>query len=88
MIVLDCSMNLDLTHQLLFGSALCQTRFLDDLGCMDELRLSVDELVTLGKTSLAKILTLYISLDTYLATGLFEFFLNNLLLLDCIGPLI
>ena len=81
MVVLDRPVNLDLTHQLLLGSALSQTRFLDDLGSVDELRLTVDELIAFGKASLAKIFALDVPLNSNLAIRLFEFLFNDLLLL-------
>ena len=80
--MLDSSMNLDLTHQLLFCSALGQTGLLNDLGCMDELGLSVDEFVAFGEASLAKVLALDVSFDAYFTIGLFEFLLDDCLRLD------
>ena len=81
MIVLDRPMNLDLTHKLLLGSALSQTWFLDDLGSVDELRLTIDKLIALSKASLAEIFAFDVPLYSNLAIRLFEFLFNDLLLL-------
>ena len=81
-IVLDGPMNFDLTHQLLLCSALREARLLDNLGCMHELSLTVDELVALGKASLAKIFSFYVPFDSNLVVRLFEFLFYDLLLLN------
>lgn len=75
--VLDTSMDFDLTHKLLFGSALCQRRLLDDFGCVDEVGLSVDEFETFGESTLAKELSLEVAADPDLATRLLEFLFDD-----------
>ena len=51
--VLDTTMNLDLTHQLLFCSTLRQRRLLDDFGSMNEVGICIHKLEALGKAALS-----------------------------------
>lgn len=53
-LVLDGSVNFDLTHQLLLGAAPLQRTLLDDLRRRDRLRIALHEFVTLGEAALAQ----------------------------------
>lgn len=77
--VLDTSMDFDLTHQLLFGSALRQRRFLDDFGCVDEVGLRVDEFETFCEATFTKELSFEVATDPDFATRLLEFLFDDCL---------
>ena len=76
--MLDATVNFDFTHELLLRSTLRQARLLDDFRSMNEARVSIYELVTLGEASLAKELALNIAPYSNLPTAiLFEFLFND-----------
>ena len=76
--MLDAAMNLNLTHELLFGSALRQTALLNNLSCVNETRIGIYELVALGEAALAQEFALNVPSDTNLARAvLFEFLLHD-----------
>ena len=52
------SVDLDLTHQLLLGSRLCQSSLVDDLSSRESLCLLVVEFVTFSEPSFSKELSL------------------------------
>ena len=73
----DTPVDFDLAHQLLLGSTLGQTRFLDDFRSMYESSIGVNEFIALGETTLAKELSFNISADAdFSAIRLFEFFFD------------
>ena len=78
--VLDTSVDLDLTHEFLLGSTLCQTAFLDDFGRMHECSLRIDKLEALCEASLAKEFSFQVASDTDFTIRLFELFFNHGLL--------
>jgi hypothetical protein len=57
-VVLNASVDFDLTHQLLLCSAFGQAGLLNDLGSMDIISFSINEFPTFGKPSLAQKLAL------------------------------
>ena len=67
--VLDTSVNLDLAHELLFGSTLGQARLLNNLRCVNKRCLGINEFVAFCKSSLAEKLAFDISSDANLAAG-------------------
>ena len=76
--MLDAAMNLNLTHELLFGSALRQTALLNNLSCVNETRIGIYELVALGEAALAQKFTLNVPPDTDLTAAiLFKFLLYD-----------
>ena len=76
--MLDATVDFDFTHELLLRSTLRQARLLDDFRSMNEARVSIYELVTLGEASLAKKLALDIAPYSNLPTAiLFEFLFND-----------
>ena len=50
--VLDTSMDLDLTHELLFSPTLGQARLLDNFGCVHESGVGINEFVAFSKATL------------------------------------
>ena len=62
--MLDCSVDLDLTHKLLFGPTPGKTLLGNNLGSMDVLGLRIYEFITLSKTTLAEIFAFDIPLYT------------------------
>lgn len=74
-IVFDATVNLYLAHQFLLGSALGQTRLLDDLGRVDEGGVGIDEFVALREATLPKKLAFEVATDSNLAALLLELFL-------------
>ena len=56
--MLDAPVDFDLTHQLLFSTTLCQTRLLDNLGCMNKLGFRIDELEAFGESTFSEELAL------------------------------
>ena len=75
-VMLDTSMNLDLAHELLFGAAFRQAGLLDDLGCMDESCVGIDEFVAFCEATLTKELALDVSSNANLSAIFLEFFFN------------
>ena len=73
-IVFNAAMNLYLAHQFLLGSALGQTRLLDDLGRVDEGGVGIDEFVALREATLPKKLAFVVATDSNLAALLLELF--------------
>lgn len=69
-VVVQTSVDLNLTHQLLFGSRLRECRFVDDLGGAHSLVLQVHELKAAGETSLSEEFALQVTLDANLAVVL------------------
>ena len=78
--VLDTSVDLDLTHEFLLGSTLCQTALLDDFGRMHECSLRIDKLEALGKASFAEEFSFQVPSDADFTIRLFELFFNHGLL--------
>ena len=68
-LVLNTSVYLNLTHELLFGSTLSQTRLLNNLRSVNKRCLGINEFVTFCKSSLAEELAFDISSDANLAAG-------------------
>jgi len=61
--MVDRAVDLDFAHKLLFGPALAQRSFLNDLPCEDNFVLLVYHLVTLGEPSLPQKLTPHVLLN-------------------------
>ena len=74
--MLDASMNLDLAHKLLLGATFRQAGLLDDLGCMDETCIGIDEFVAFCEATLTKELALDVSSNANLSAIFLEFFFN------------
>ena len=74
-IVFNAAVNLYLAHKFLLGSALGQTRLLDDLGRVDEGGVGIDEFVALREATLPKKLAFEVATDSNLAALLLELFL-------------
>lgn len=77
--VLDTSVDLNFTHKLLFSSALCQTRLLNDFARVNKSCLGINEFITFGKATLAKELAFNVSADADLSVHLLILFLYNVL---------
>ena len=75
--MLDTPVDLDLTHELLFGATLGQTRLLNNLGCVHESCVGIDEFVAFGKTTLSEELSFNVSSDTYFSAFFLKFLLND-----------
>lgn len=71
-------MDLDLTHQLLLGSASLQRRLLNDLRGCYLFVVALDELIALGKASLAQEFAFDVLPESHLAILVLELFLDNL----------
>ena len=78
--MLDGAVNLDLTHELLFGTTLCQTGLLYDFRCMGELGLGIDEFEALRKATLAEELSFEIHAFTECTILLLKLFFDESLL--------
>jgi hypothetical protein len=76
-VVVKTAMDLDLGHELLLGTRLCQRSLCNDLGGRHSLSLKVCEFIALSETSLAKELTTKIFLDTDVTVELDDFLFNN-----------
>ena len=83
-VVFYTPVDFNFAHQLLFCTALCQTGLLNDLGSMDVIGVSIYELPTLCKSSLAQELALYVPSCSILVT-LFKFLFNQGVLLQQVG---
>ena len=68
-LVLDTSVDLDFTHELLFSSALGQARLLNNLRCVNKRCLGINEFVAFCKSSFPEELAFDISSDADLAAG-------------------
>ena len=77
MVVVKTAMDLDLGHELLLGTRLCQRSLCNDLGGRHSLSLKVCEFITLSETSLAEELTAKVFLDTDVTVELDNFLFNN-----------
>ena len=77
MVVVKTAMDLDLGHELLLGTGLCQRSLCNDLGGRHSLSLKVCEFITLSETSLAEELTAKVFLDTDVTVELDNFLFNN-----------
>ena len=78
-------MDLDLRHQLLFGSSLCQSGLGDNFGGRDSLVFKVCELETAGETSFTKEFAFEVLFDTNLSVVLDNFlFYNSLGTIDAL----
>lgn len=75
--VLDAPVDLDFTHELLFGAALRQAGLLNDFGCVHEGGVGIYEFVAFRKAALAKELALDVSSDADFSRIFLKFFLNN-----------
>lgn len=76
-VVVKTAMDLDLGHELLLGTRLCQRSLCNDLGGRHSLSLKVCEFIALSETSLAKELTTKVFLDTDVTVELDNFLFNN-----------
>lgn len=77
--MLDTPVDLDLTHELLLGSALGERGFLDDFCRVHEHRLRIDELETLCEAAFAQEFTFKVPSDADFAVLLFKFLFDNCL---------
>ena len=75
-VMLDTSMNLDLAHELLFGATFRQAGLLDDLGCMHESCVGIDEFVAFCEATLTKELALDVSSNANLSAIFLKLFFN------------
>ena len=50
--MLDTSMNLDLTHELLFGTTFSEAGLLDDFGGVNECGVGIDEFIAFSEATL------------------------------------
>ena len=76
-LMLDRAVNLDLTHELLLGSALCERGLKDDFGRIDLPRLLTSKFVALRKAALAQKLTLDVAPHRGLARRLHDPLLDD-----------
>ena len=76
-LMLDRSVDLDFTHELLFGAALRQAGLLNDFGCVHEGGIGIYEFVAFRKAALAKELALDVSSDADFSRFFLKLFLNN-----------
>jgi hypothetical protein len=75
--VMQGAVNLNLTHQLLFCSGLCQSSLIDNLGSRNSLSLHVCELVTFSESSLSQELASVIFLDADVSVKSDNFFFHD-----------
>ena len=75
--MLDTSVNLDLTHELLFGAALGQARFVDELSCVHESSLGINEFVNLGESTFSKEFAFDVLADADFSIFFLEFLLDQ-----------
>ena len=75
-VMLDASMNLDLAHKLLFRATFREAGLLDDLSCMDESCVGIDEFVAFCEATLTKEFALNVSSNANLSAIFLEFFFN------------
>jgi hypothetical protein len=59
--VFNAPVNFDFTHQLLLGTTLCETQFLDNFSRVDVFSLGINELPALGKSAFAQKLAFYVA---------------------------
>ena len=76
-VVVKTAMDLDLGHELLLGTGLCQRSLRNDLGGRHSLSLKVCEFIALSETSLAEELSAEVFLDADVTVELNDFLFNN-----------
>lgn len=76
--MLHRTMDLDLTHQLLLGSAALEGRLLNNLGSRDGLRVTLDELIALRESTLTKEFTFDVLTVGDLAIRMLNSFFDDL----------
>jgi len=67
-VVFDAPMDFDFTHQLLLGTTLCKTRFLDNFSCVDVFSLRIYKLPALCKSAFAQKLAFYVASGSVVIT--------------------
>ena len=75
--VVERSMNLDFTHELLLGPRLRQRSLVDNFGSRNSFCLLVSEFVTFGETTFTEEFSSDVSFDTDIAVKPNDFLLNH-----------
>ena len=75
--VMQGPVDLDLTHELLFGPRLGQSSLVDNFGSRNSFGLLIGEFVTFGETTFSQELSSNVSFDANIAVESNNFFFNH-----------